>query len=188
MSSDPLDSSLVDDVGQPTRLGELIREWHQELAHDRGGRAALRRAVDVSDAFDAEPFLRLCVRAMRHFPAADRELLADRLAPIALAVAEIDVDDAGLSPGRAFARPTGRGKALTGGRLRLLAGTEEPELFLRLLRSAIAQTGRRQSVLATAELARRWQMSPHVRERARRRLILDYVASLENDATLAKND
>lgn len=180
MSDDPLDFGLVDEKDQASRLGELIKEWHQELAHDRGGRAALRRAVDVSDAFDAEPFLRLCVRAMRHFRNADRERLAERLAPIALAVAEIDVDDPGLSPGRAFANTAGRGKALTGGRLKLLAGTEEPELFLRLLRGAIAQTGRRQSVLATAELVRRWQMPPHVRERARRRLILDYVAHAES--------
>jgi hypothetical protein len=186
MRGDPLDSWLVDQAGQPSALGALVREWHLGLADDRGGRAALRRAMGVSEAFDAAPFLRLCAEAIRLHRAADREQLAERLAAIALAVAEIDHDDTALPPGRAFAEPAGRGKALTGARLHLLAGTAELGLFLRLLRGAVAQTGRRQSVLATAELVRRWQMAPHVRERARRRLILDYVAHA-SDATFAGN-
>lgn len=183
MSGDPLDSWLVDKVGQPSLLGRLIHDWQHDLADDRGSRAALRRAMGASEAFDAAPFLRLCAEAVRLHQAVDRERLVERLAAIALTVAEIDHDDGALPPGRAFAKPVGRGKPLTNARLRLLAGTAEPGLFLRLLRGAIAQTGRRQSVFATAELVRCWQMAPHVRERARRRLILDYIENARDAAS-----
>jgi len=175
--SGPLEQTLIDQMGQASALGAILRAWHEALAADRGGRAALRRAMEPGEAFAAAPFLRLCASVMARFPEIDHEALVDRLAPMALAVAEIDLDLPDTSPGRALGKPAGQGKALSGARLRLLAGTEEVGLFLRLLRGAIAQTGRQQSVLATAELVRRWQRAPHTRERARRRLLLDYVAA-----------
>lgn len=174
--SDPLEQPLIDRAGQASSLGEVLQRWHGALAADRGGRAALRRATELGEAFDALPFLRLCSLAMARFPSAESEVLVDRLVPIALGIAEIDTDE-DAPPGAVFAKPKGPGKALTGARLRLLAGTDEIGLFLRLLRSAVAQTGRRQSVLGTAELLRRWQGSPSSRERARRRLLLEALAA-----------
>ena len=170
----PLAEPLIDGPGQPTPFGEMLSAWHAALSGDRGGRAALRRAITSSEAFDATPFLRLCAQAMARFPKADVELLTEQLAPIAIVIAEIDQDGAD-APGSAFAKPAECGKALSEDRLRLLAGSDDLVLFLRLLRSAIVQTGRRQSVLLTAELVRRWQASAHVRERARRRLLIDYI-------------
>ena len=180
----PWTEALINDPGQPSLSGEVLCAWWHGLAYDRASRATLRRSATVADAFAATAFLSLCAAMMRRFPHADAETLAERLAPISLAVAEIDRDD-GRSPGTVFGSPGARGKALSEARLRLLAGSDETALFLRLLRSAIDQTGRSQSVLATAELVRRWQEPPHVRERARRRLLLDYVAVARADRDAA---
>ena len=182
--SQPWTEALIDGPGQASLPGEILCAWWHGIAHDRAGRATLRRSATMADAFAATAFLSLCAAMMRQFPQADPEMLAERLAPISLAVAEIDRDD-GRSPGTAFGSPGARGKALSEARLRLLAGSDDAVMFLRLLRSAIDQTGRSQSVLATAELVRRWQEPPHVRERARRRLLLDYVAVARADRDAA---
>lgn len=181
-----------------------LDDWHNSLSGNRGDRAALRRGQSADDAFGNYAFHAL-YNALTKLKFSQNEML---IARVALAIAEIDKntntnvnirspaetagDDANNAPqmdghtihalGQAFAKPGRTRPALvSSARLRLLANTEDPDMFLRLLRGLIDLLDREAPVWETACLIRDWH-SPGRRARARRQLLLDYYAHAASDA------
>jgi CRISPR system Cascade subunit CasB len=166
-----------------------LRSWHAGLVDDRGGRAALRRAQSPDDAFDILAFHRLC----RGLNLGTNEALVTRWAGAALAVAEIDEntedgDDETRVPtlGAALAVVRDGQPVISPERVRLLANTEEPDLFLRLLRGMLAMIDRKAPVAQVADIVRSWHF-PDRRAAARRRLLLTYFEKIPS-SLLEKND
>lgn len=158
---------------------QTIEAWHRDLAKDRHDRARLRRAQTIDDVFEIDAYhrlrLRLTEKASQPWIRDGRH--AEVIARIALALAEIKSDqtaaaesapetDLFLTLGAALGR-------LSPERLRLLANTGEIDLFLRLLRGALAQVERTAPVWDTAETVRRWHFAEQ-RQFARRDLLIRY--------------
>jgi CRISPR system Cascade subunit CasB len=159
--------------GQPTEAGARLLAWWAGLVDDRGGRAGLRRAQSLDHVVLVGAFQRL-----RRALLADWRFQPEALADVALAAAELEAD--GDRPGRILATGNREGLPVSPGRLKLIADAEDPELFLRLLRGALAQVRRKGSIQHTAELVRR-RHSPASRPAARRRLVLDYFEAADDD-------
>lgn len=167
--------AFLDRNGDTTEAGERLSIWWHDLADDRGGRAALRRSATIDDVWTATAFARLW-RALLPFSGWRKHEI---LARIAMGTAELDAN-VKARPGSVLGTAGGDGKPVSLARLKLLADSEDADLFLRLLRSALVQTGRSASVLQTAELIRRWH-HPQARLRVRRQLVLDYFENVSGD-------
>ena len=186
---------------------EVLCRWHAALAHNRGDRAALRRVQDAREMFAIEAFARL----MRHWslPARrwdepEREDDPDLvLARVAAAVAEIEAGGGGASSdseetaaegddrrtlgGALSVRgASGKDAAVSPARLRLLAGTDDPDLFLRLLRGLLTLVKGEAPVADTARTVARWHR-PAWRDEARRRLLRHYFATVSSSALESRN-
>jgi CRISPR system Cascade subunit CasB len=171
-----------------------LQSWQAALADWRGDRAALRRAQSPDEAFDIGAFQLLC----RRLKLGTDEAKAIRWARVALAVAEIDKDAAGtredggdeesrrVTLGAVLATTRDGKPAVSPERLRLMLNTEEPDLFLRLLRGMMTMIDRRAPVGEVAGLVRRWHF-PDGRSIARRRLLLDYHEKLPLSMLEKKN-
>lgn len=156
-----------------------IEAWHRDLAEDRHDCARLRRAQTIDDVFEIDAYHRLRFRLAETAsqPWIRGERHAEVVARIALALAEIKSDQ---TPETEPAPDTGSFLALGAAlgrlspeRLRLLANTGEIDLFLRLLRGALAQVERIAPLWDTAETVRRWHFAEQ-RQLARRDLLIRY--------------
>lgn len=185
---------------------QVVTGWHAGLVGrdgNRGARAGLRRCQSADEVFDIPAFYGLHGPLVR-LGYVKKDLIVAR---IALAVAEIETDlratgegeagaGAGAGDGADDADPGTLGAAFVGpdpnqprvspGRLRLLANTEEPDLFLRLLRGMISMIDRTAPIGDTAETVRNWHY-PSSRERARRKLLLSYFTHVSPKALEKEN-
>jgi CRISPR type I-E-associated protein CasB/Cse2 len=169
----------------------ILRSWHAGVNEpaSRAARAALRRVGSAEDACLVPEFGELVMRLRAAgFPLSTSRAM--RMTAEAVAVAEIDNDGPAFevrerpSP-TAFAEPFA--KAVVGGeiapaRSRILLSTDDPALFLRLLRGTLSmlRTKRKPApVVAVAEIVRRWRNSEQ-RADMRRHLALalaDHLAA-----------
>ncbi|GBD41509.1 hypothetical protein HRbin39_00891 [bacterium HR39] len=161
----------------------IVALWHGRLLRDRGARAAIRRAQTWDEVLTVPAFLDL----YRRIHAAGIRMPPEILARMALAVSEVEPrEEAGeeekpeappeLRPGRVFGRPRrGEDRApVSFDRLRRLVETEEPDLFVRLLRAALVQVEGEGHPVHLSRLVHAWHF-PAERLSARRRLLLDYA-------------
>ncbi len=159
----------------------IVAHWHGQLLRDRGARAAIRRAQTWDGVLTVPAFLDL----YRRIHTAGIRMRPEVLGRIGLAVAEIEpretsaegqADAYELRPGRVFGRPRrGESRApVSFGRLRRLVETEEPDLFVRLLRAALTQAEGEGHPAHVSRLVHAWHF-PAGRLSARRRLLLDYA-------------
>jgi CRISPR type I-E-associated protein CasB/Cse2 len=174
--------------GDPAAAG-ILRIWHASLTApaNRAGRAALRRVPCAEDACLVPEYGELVLRLREAgFPLSTNRAI--QMAAEAVAVAEIDDDGPALeererqSPS-AFAEPFA--KAVSGGEIapargRLLLSTDDPVLFLRLLRGTLSMLRAKRKpapVVAVAEIVRRWR-NPERRAVMRRHLALALATHL----------
>jgi CRISPR type I-E-associated protein CasB/Cse2 len=174
--------------GDPAAAG-ILRNWHAGVTDQtsRAARAALRRVGPAEDACLVPEYGELVLR-LREAGFQLSTSRAMRMTAEAVAVAEIDDDGPGYevrqtSPASAFAEPFA--KAVVGGeiapaRTRVLLSTDDPALFLRLLRGTLSMLRAKRKpapVVAVAEIVRRWR-DPDRRAEMRRHLALALAGHL----------
>jgi CRISPR type I-E-associated protein CasB/Cse2 len=174
--------------GDPVAAG-ILRSWHAGVTApaSRAARAALRRVGPAEDACLVPEYGELVLRLREAgFPLSTNRAI--QMSAEAVAVAEIDDDGPvlevreGQSPS-AFAEPFA--KAVSGGevapaRSRLLLSTDDPVLFLRLMRGTLSMLRAKHKpapVVAVAEIVRRWR-NPERRAVMRRHLALALAGHL----------
>lgn len=177
------DAAIITEAANQDGEVETLRDWHGRLQRNRGGRAALRRAQKLDDIYDGVgPFFEL----LNRYP----KVWHEDVARMAIALAEVEDDygtparkrPVGTALGRVLAKPAGTGKPLSEQRLRLLASAEDPDQFLRLLRSALHQIGRKAPLADVGRVARLWG-SPVHRPWVRRNLFLAFFGAVAHDDT-----
>lgn len=142
----------------------ILRDWHANLGTDAAARAALRRVRETDDAWEVPAYARL-VRELRGAGYEVEPWRARTMTAEAVAVAEVGRDERSSEPERwgldlvaeRFVKAW-KGAAISGPRLRVLLGTETPDMFSRLLRGAIGMVRAAEigiAVVAVAEIARR---------------------------------
>lgn len=163
----------------------VLQAWHASLRDDAAACAALRRVGVAEDALTVPAYARL-VRDLRKSGYEVGTWRVGMMAAEAVAVAEVGRDDPDADAAKGsldavaghFVKSWIEAK-ISGQRLRILAGTETPDLFSLLLRSAIGRmrdAGVPLPVVAVAEVARRHHR-PDDRVRMRRALL--FSAALE---------
>lgn len=154
--------------GEPEAAG-ILRDWHARVTGpgERAARAALRRVGPAEDACLVPAYGELVLNLRQaDFPLSTGRAM--RMAAEAVAVAEIDEDGPHVAtPDRPraanFAEPFA--KAIVSGeiapaRSRLLLSTDDPVLFLRLLRGTLSMLRAKRKpapIAAVAEIVRRWR-------------------------------
>jgi CRISPR type I-E-associated protein CasB/Cse2 len=153
--------------GDPA-AAEILRNWHAQLTHpaSRAARAALRRVGPAEDACLVPEYGELVLRLREAgFPLSTTRAI--RMTAEAVAVAEIDEDgpvfkerDGPRTSAFAehFAKAVGGGE-IAPARSRLLLSTDDPALFLRLLRGSLSMLRAKRKpapIVAVAEIVRRW--------------------------------
>jgi len=162
-------------------LKGTVKAWHAVLMEDRGARAALRRAQGVEDALQAGRRLDVLFDLLdRTGVDLDKEAHVNAMIAAGLAAAEIEEDrqDRRGALGRRLYDIMPYKDEQGSARFQVIAGTEDPALFLRLLRGAIAMkdsVGRDRiaPLIDTMETVRDWHW-PASRAQRRRRLLLAY--------------
>jgi CRISPR type I-E-associated protein CasB/Cse2 len=167
----------------------MLRSWHAALSEPAGraARAALRRVGSAEDACLVPEYGELVTR-LRSEGFRLSTSRAIRMTAEAVAVAEIDDDGPAVEltdrPSEsAFAEPFARAVAageIAPARTRLLLSTDDPTLFLRLLRGTLSMLRARRKpapVVAVAEIVRRWH-DPERRADMRRHLALALASHL----------
>ncbi|MFV3076518.1 type I-E CRISPR-associated protein Cse2/CasB [Niveispirillum fermenti] len=177
---------------KPEDESTATERWHAwlQVPGMKGERAALRRAQQVEEVFGVTAYHALQPRLGRW----NRPLTAAR---IAMALATIRQDrtespaegeDAdgmpdkpvswGVTLGRALAvmAPSGK-RRVSKERLRLLLSADDPDQFLRLLRSTLGLLDDRAPVQDVADVVGAWH-TPSLRADVRRAIFLSYYRSL----------
>ena len=167
----------------------ILKNWHAGVIEPAGraARAALRRVGPAEDACLVPEYGELVMRLRSAgFPLSTSRAI--RMTAEAIAVAEINddgpaVEETQRPTASAFAEPFA--KAVVSGeiappRIRLLLSTDDPALFLRLLRGTLSmlRAKRRPApVVAVAEIVRRWRDIER-RAEMRRHLALAFAEHL----------
>jgi CRISPR type I-E-associated protein CasB/Cse2 len=162
---------------------EILRNWHAELTEraGRAARAALRRVGPPEDACLVPEYGELVMHLRSAgFPLSTNGAM--RMTAEAVAVAEIDDDSSDFKQterpaasvfAEAFARAVATGE-IAPARSRTLLSTDDPALFLRLLRGTLSMLRAQRKpapVVGVAEIVRRWRNSEQ-RADMRRQLAL----------------
>jgi CRISPR type I-E-associated protein CasB/Cse2 len=177
--------------GEPNAAG-ILKSWHSRVTgpEDRAARAALRRVGPAEDACLVPAYGELVVRLREagFSLSTPRALL---MTAEAVAVVEIDEDGPRVEmPERpsmaAFAEPFARAVSadeIAPARNRLLLSTDEPRMFLRLLRSTLSMLRAKHKpapVVAVAEIVRSW-WNPERRTDMRRQIALALAGHLADE-------
>jgi len=156
--------------GDPTAAG-ILRNWHAGVTEpaSRAARAALRRIGPPEDACLVPEYGELVLR-LREAGFRLSTSRAIRMTAEAVAVAEIDDDGPAFEvreeprpSASVFAEPFAKavgGAEIAPARSRLLLSTDDPLLFLRLLRGTLSMLRAKRKpapVVAVAEIVRRWR-------------------------------
>jgi CRISPR type I-E-associated protein CasB/Cse2 len=174
--------------GDPA-AAKFLKDWHAGLAEPAGraARAALRRVGPAEDACLVPEYGELVMRLRSAgFPLSTNGAM--RMTAEAVAVAEIDDDGPPLEQterapasvfAEAFAKAVASGE-ITPERSRTLFSTDDPTLFLRLLRGTLSMLRARRKpapIVGVAEIVRRWR-SNEQRADMRRHLALALAGHL----------
>lgn len=192
MSAEPAAEQAAEDQSPAERWYDLLQQDNR-----KGDRAALRRAQQTDDAYGVCSFHLLLVWLGKQKPPDVAARIAMALAPIRQDRMEQQADGnddddpaeapaadqprswAGTKLGRCMAAkgPSGAPR-ISPARVRLLLSTENPDQFLRLLRSILGQLDGRAPVREVADVMDGWH-SPTWRAAIRRRIFLSYFSNVD---------
>ena len=156
----------------------VLRTWWQELEHDKGERAALRRAGTLTEVMLSPAFHRL-LRELRRAGFGVAESRYAKLAAIAGLAARIKGEAAGSLAHR-MGQPKAGGNAPMVAELRMrnLLACDDLETLYTLLRRALALLDDQASLVDLAGVI--WHWSPMDEKRSndpRRQMAYDYYAA-----------
>lgn len=158
----------------------LLVAWWQQLEHDKGERAALRRAASLTEVMLSPAFMRL-LRALRNqgYPIGNGNIQLSKIAAIAGLAARVKSQtDAGLAAHMGTPKPGGSTPAFSELRLRRILACDDIEELYTLLRRALALLGDQANLADLA--ATIWNWAPLDDKRPydpRRRLAYDYYTA-----------
>lgn len=159
---------------------DVLRKWWQGLEHDKGERAALRRAGSLTAVMLSPAFHRL-LRDLRAGGFAVPEFRYLKLAAIAGLAARVKKDDPANSLAERMGQPKSGGKTPAVAELRMrniLACDDLETLYEPLLRRALSLLDDQANLADLAAIV--WHWSPMDQKRAndpRRRMAYDYYAA-----------
>lgn len=158
----------------------LLQSWWQDLKHDKGGNALLRRATSLSEVMLSPAYLSL-LRSLRHnkFSIGSHNLPLAKVAAISGLAARIkeEVHD-GLAKRMGTPKLGGSTAALSELRLRRILACDDTEELYTLLRRALALLGDQANLPDLAAII--WNWSPLDEKRPydpRRQMAYDYYAT-----------
>lgn len=157
----------------------LLVAWWQQLEHDKGERAALRRAASLTEVMLNTTFMRL-LRALRNqgYAIDNGNLQLSKIAALAGLAARVKAQtDIGLAAHMGTPKPGGSTPAFSELRLRRILACDDIEELYTLLRRALALLGDQANLADLA--ATIWNWAPLDDKRPydpRRRLAYDYYA------------
>lgn len=158
----------------------LLAVWWQQLEHDKGERAALRRAASLTEVMLSPAYMRL-LRKLRgsDYEISNHNLPLAKVAAIAGLAARIKTQTGvGLAASMGTPKPGGSSPAFSELRLRRILACDDIEELYTLLRRALALLGDQANLADLA--ATIWHWSPLDEKRPydpRRRLAYDYYAT-----------
>lgn len=159
---------------------DVLRKWWQGLEHDKGERAALRRAGSLTEVMLSPAFHRL-LRDLRAAGFAVPEFRYPKLAAIAGLAARLKKDDPANSLADRMGQPKSGGKTSVVAELRMrniLACDDLETLYEPLLRRALSLLDDQANLADLAAIV--WHWSPMDQKRAndpRRQMAYDYYAA-----------
>lgn len=156
----------------------VLRAWWQGLEHDRGERAALRRAGTLTEVMLSPAFHRL-LRELRQAGCGVSESRYPKLAAIAGLVARLKAEAPGSLANR-MGSPKAGGNAPVVAELRMrnILACDDLETLYTLLRRALALLDDQANLVDLAEVV--WHWSPMDEKRPndpRRQMAYDYYAA-----------
>lgn len=159
----------------------LLFSWWQQLEHDKGERAVLRRAGSLTAVMLSPAYMRL-LRALRAsgFAIGNHNLPLSKIAAIAGLAARIKppLMEAGLAKHMGTPKPGGTTPAFSELRLRRILACDDIEELFTLLRRALALLDDKANLADLAAIV--WNWSPLDEKRPydpRRQLAYDYYAA-----------
>lgn len=167
--------------GQPDHKSvALLVAWWQQLEHDKGERAALRRASSLTEVMLSPAFMRL-LRALRNqgYAIGNSNIQLSKIAALAGLAARVKTPTGvGLAESMGTPKPGGSSPAFSELRLRRILACDDIEELYTLLRRALALLGDQANLADLA--ATIWNWVPLDDKRPydpRRRLAYDYYAA-----------
>lgn len=158
----------------------LLVDWWQQLEHDKGERATLRRAASLTEVMLSPSFMRL-LRALRNqgYAIGNGNIQLSKIAALAGLAARVKTQtDVGLAAHMGTPKPGGSTPAFSELRLRRILACDDIEELYTLLRRALALLGDQANLADLA--ATIWNWAPLDDKRPydpRRRLAYDYYAA-----------
>ena len=167
--------------GKPDhKSAALLNDWWKRLEHDKGERAALRRASSLTEVMLSPAYMRL-LRTLRgsDYAISNHNLPLAKIAAIAGLAARIKAPThVGLAASMGTPKPGGSSPAFSELRLRRILACDDIEELYTLLRRALALLGDQANLTDLA--ATIWNWSPLDEKRPydpRRQLAYDYYAT-----------
>lgn len=155
----------------------LLIAWWQQLEHDKGERAALRRAASLTEVMLSPAYMRL-LRTLRasDYTIGNHNLSLAKIAAIAGLVARVKVQtDTGLAKHMGTPKPGGTTPAFSELRLRRILACDDIEELYHLLRRALALLGDQANLADLAATIWNWVSLDEKRPYdPRRQLAYDY--------------
>jgi CRISPR system Cascade subunit CasB len=158
----------------------LLTTWWQQLEHDKGERAALRRAASLTEVMLSPAYMRL-LRTLRggDYAISNHNLPLAKIAAIAGLAARIKKPTSvGLATSMGTPKPGGSSPTLSELRLRRILACDDIEELYTLLRRALALLDDRANLADLAATVWNWSRldEKHPYD-PRRRLAYDYYAT-----------
>lgn len=166
--------------GKPDhKSAALLNDWWQQLEHDKGERAALRRAACLTEVMLSPAYMRL-LRKLRgsNYAISNNNLPLAKIAAIAGLAARVKTPTGvGLATSMGTPKPGGSSPVFSELRLRRILACDDIDELYTLLRRALALLGDQANLADLA--ATIWHWSPlddKYPYDPRRRLAYDYYA------------
>jgi CRISPR system Cascade subunit CasB len=158
----------------------LLIDWWRQLEHDKGERAALRRAATLTEVMLSPAYMRLLwTLRSNDYPIGDHNQPLSRIAAIAGLAARIKAQtDSELAQRMGTPKPGGKTPAFSELRLRRILACNDIEELYTLLRRALALLGDQANLADLAATVWNWAAIDDKRPYdPRRRLAYDYYAA-----------
>lgn len=158
----------------------LLNSWWQQLEHDKGERATLRRAASLTEVMLSPAYIRL-LRTLRRsdYAISNHNLPLAKIATIAGLAARVKTPTGvGLAASMGTPKPGSSSPAFSELRLRRILACDDIEELYTLLRRALALLGDQANLADLAAIV--WNWAPLDDKRPydpRRQLAYDYYAA-----------
>lgn len=167
--------------GKPDhKSAALLNDWWQQLEHDKGERAALRRAASLTEVMLSPAYMRL-LRTLRgsDYAISNHNLPLAKIAAIAGLVARVKTPTGvGLAVSMGTPKPGSTSPAFSELRLRRILACDDIEELYTLLRRALALLGDQANLADLAATVWNWvPLDDKCSYDPRRRLAYDYYAA-----------